>query len=212
MKIQFVDFKQRSDRYEYLAREFFRFLSGSVLDVGCDRAVLKSLLPTLNYTGIDVEGNPTLRLDLEKIDRLPFDNDSFDCVLCLEVLEHLDNLHSMFSEAVRVAKRYMILSLPNNWSNARRPIERGRGSIGHYGLPVIPIRDRHKWFFSLSEARDFIEAQQATHPVSLVEFRVSEKPRPVAIRILRRLRYPRQERYLNRYAHTLWAVLEKRHG
>jgi hypothetical protein len=174
--------------------------------------VLKSLLPALNYTGVDVDGNPTLRLDLEKLDRLPFDDDSFDCVLCLDVLEHLDNLHSMFGEAVRVAKRYLILSLPNNWSNARRPIERGHGSIGHYGLPGSPIRDRHKWFFSLSEAKDFIEAQEATHPVSLVEFRVSEKPRPTVIRILRRLRYPRQERYLNRYAHTLWTVLEKRHG
>ena len=56
---------------------------------------------------------------------------------------------------MRVSRGCIILSLPNNWANARRPIARGRGAIGHYGLPLEPPVDRHKWFFSLAEARQF---------------------------------------------------------
>jgi hypothetical protein len=130
-------------------------------------------------------------------------------VVASEVLEHLDNLHEVFGELVRVSKKYLILSLPNNWANARRPIERGKGSFAHYGLPADPPSDRHKWFFSLTEAKAFIEGQVKKYPVRLVELRVSEKPRPFLVRMHRRLRYLSKERYRNRYAHTLWAVLEK---
>ena len=41
------------------------------------------------------------------------------------------------------------------------------------------------------------------------EVRVSEKVRPGLVRALRRLRHPRRERYLNRYAHTLWIVFRR---
>ena len=141
---------------------------------------------------------------------LPFDDESFDCVACLDVLEHLDNLHRVFAELVRTTRKYIVISLPNNWANARRPVERGAARIGHYGLPADAPEDRHKWFFSLSEAMDFIEGQKEKHPITVVAACATEKPRPLLVRSLRRLRYGRRERYLNRYAHTLWVVLEKR--
>ena len=80
--------------------------------------------------------DPDLVIDLEKIERLPFDDASFDAVLCSEVLEHLDNLHAMFGELTRVSRRWILISLPNCWTAARRPVQRGRGAIGHYGLPA----------------------------------------------------------------------------
>ena len=196
MHVEFVNFPRRSDRYAYLVKEFGQFLGGHVLDVGCDKAVLKQMLPGAAYTGIDIAGSPDIRLDLERIDSVPFDNDAFDCVVCLDVLEHLDNLHHVFRELVRVAKRYVIVSLPNNWVNARRPIEKGKGSFGHYGLPVHPVQDRHKWFFSLSEAVDFAKGQERNYPVSMIQTIVSEKPRPLWLRALRRLRHFSQQRYL----------------
>ncbi len=81
--------------------------------------------------------------------------------------------------------------------------------IGHYGLPPGPPPDRHKWFFGLSEAVHFIEENAKNLPVEVVELHVTEKPRPLAIRLLRRLLHPSQESCLNRYAHTLWVVLRK---
>jgi SAM-dependent methyltransferase len=210
MTVEYVTFSDRSLRSKFIAQRFKSYLTGRVLDVGCDKAVLKTLLPSLDYTGIDIDGTPDLRLDLERVDKLPFPDRTFHAVVCSDVLEHLNNLHQIFGELVRVADRYLILSLPNNWCVARLPIERGQGSFGKYGLPVDPPRDRHKWFFSLAEAAAFIDGQTARHPVSVVERVVCEKPRPALVRAARRLRYPAQERYLNRYAHTLWVVLEKR--
>jgi SAM-dependent methyltransferase len=209
MEVEYVDFHARRDRSRFIARRFAAVLSGSVLDVGCDEAHLRGMIGASRYVGIDVSGRPDRLVDLEKAERLPFADGEFETVVCSDVLEHLDSLHRLFGELVRVAAKHLVLSLPNNWTNARRPIERGHGAIAHYGLPARPPKDRHKWFFGLSEALAFFEAQQAGHPVRLVHCEASEKPRPALVRLIRRIRYPAQIRYLNRYAHTLWAQYEK---
>jgi SAM-dependent methyltransferase len=202
-------FTQRRDRSEFIASRLRKYVTGKVLDVGCDEAHLRSLVPGIAYTGIDVGGSPDLRIDLESTERLPFADREFDTVLCSDVLEHLDSLHRVFAELVRVTGRWLVISLPNNWTNARRPIERGKGSFSFYGLPPEKPRDRHKWFFGLSEARDFYYAQEARFPIRVVECFANEKRRAALVVVLRRLRYPGL-RYLNRYAHTLWAVYERR--
>lgn len=212
MKVEYVTFAQRSDRSEYIAKRFGPFFAGKLLDIGCDRAALRNLIPNLFYIGVDIQDGADIKLNLEEVNNLPFVDESFECVVCSDVLEHLDNLHHIFDELVRVAKRYIIISLPNNWANARRPIGRGKGSFGHYGLPLSPPDDRHKWFFGLSEAINFVRGQEKKHPISAVELHVTEKPRPLIVRAFRRLLYPSQERYLNRYAHTLWVVLKKYDG
>jgi SAM-dependent methyltransferase len=209
MHVEYVHFRDRASRSAYIARRFAALLAGRVLDVGCDQAVLRQLLSDVAYVGVDISGKPDLQLNLEQIERLPFDDASFDCVVCVDVLEHLDNLHAMFGELIRVAKRYVILALPNNWANARKPIGRGSGSLSKYGLPAEPPADRHKWFFSLSEAESFVQHQLGKYAVSMHTCHVTEKPRLRIIRAVRRLLYPSQMRYLNRYAHTLWVVLEK---
>lgn len=202
-------FKQRLDRARFIASHFREYLSGSVLDVGCDEAHLKHLVPGIRYTGVDVGGKPDIVIDLETVQRLPFEDRAFDTSLCSDVLEHLDSLHRVFAELVRVTRGHLIISLPNNWTNARRAIERGKGSFAFYGLPPERPKDRHKWFFGLTEARDFCYAQQERFPIRLVECFANEKPRAAWAIALRRMRYPNQLRYLNRYAHTLWAVFAR---
>lgn len=211
MHVEFVSMASRAERSAFIAQRFAGLLAGRVLDVGCDKAVLKSLVPGLDYVGVDVGGTPDLIVDLEE-QRLPFPDDSFDCVLCSDVLEHLDNLHQSFGELVRVARGYVIVSLPNNWANARRPIGRGKGGIGHYGLPPDPPADRHKWFFSLEEAQRFLEAQGSRFPVEVVEGFVVEKPRSALLRWLRRSLHGSAMAYWNRYANSYWAVMRKRRG
>jgi SAM-dependent methyltransferase len=210
MKVEYVEFKNRAARSEFIARRFQAILTGKVLDVGCDKAVLKKLLPQAEYTGVDIGGTPDIQVNLEEAGRLPFPDGTFDCVVCTDVLEHLENLHQIFGELSRVSRRHLIISLPNNWTNARVPIARGWGSFGKYGLPAEKPPDRHKWFFSLSEAADFIHAQTQKYPLVCREMFATEKPRPFLVRGIRRLRYPVLDHYLNRYAHTVWALLEKR--
>lgn len=191
-----------------MARRFAAYLRDSVLDVGCYEAPLRRLLPDVRYVGIDVAGSPDVRLNLETCRTLPFETGSFHCVLCVEVLEHLDNLHVVLSELPRVSSRFVVISLPNCWRDARVPIERGRGRIAHYGLPAEPPLDRHKWFFNVSEAQAFVEAAAAARNLKVVEMFATESPRPLPIRMLRKALYPGY-RYLNRYSQTLWTVFEK---
>ena len=209
MELDYVSFRQRADRSRYIAQRFSRYLSGKVLDVGCDKAVLKQTLPGIDYTGIDVAGTPDIVLNLDVVEKLPFEDDTFTCTVCSDVLEHLDNLHRNFAELVRVTKNHLIISLPNNWANARRPIERGKGSIAHYGLPPTAPADRHKWFFGFSEAVNFLREQENLCPITLEELITNDKPRPLFVRLFRRVKYFPRERYLNRYAHTVWAVFSK---
>jgi len=207
MKTHYISFGERQERSKYIARTFSKYLNNSLLDVGCDKAVLRDLLPIDDYLGIDFGGTPDLELNLEKIDRIPLDDNQYSTCVCSDVLEHLDNLHYVFSELVRVTNKYLIISLPNNWCNARRPIERGKGEMAHYGLPTERPKDRHKWFFGFTEARKFLEAQVAKYPLKIVDVIANDKPRNKIVRIVRKLRYP-GERYLNRYAHTVWVVYE----
>ena len=205
-----VQFETREGRMRYLEQAFREHLQGRVLDVGCDVRTLAKLRPKLDYFGIDAGGTPDLTVDLEKNPKLPFEDRRFDVVVCAEVLEHLDNLHQVFGELVRVSRDKLIISLPNCWTAARRPLARGKGGIGHYGLPHERPADRHKWFFSLSEARAFSRAMAEKHGLEILETRVSEKPRPFVVRALRRLRHPVPEHYLNLYAHTYWVLYRRK--
>src|SRR3972149_9076823 len=162
-----ASFNNRVERTQFLVNKFGKYLTGEILDVGCDQAPLKDIVKSIKYTGIDIDGKPTIKVDLERIDRLPFVDREFEVVVCCDVLEHIDNLHQIFGEIVRVAKKTIIVSLPNNWTNARRPIEKGRGTFAFYGLPAQKPQDRHKWFFGLSEAWEFYNIMR---PIWLVVF------------------------------------------
>lgn len=205
---EYIQFATRQDRPRFMSQRFGDVLSGRILDVGCDRAILREFVGAERYTGIDRSEEADIRHDLQSGGPLPFDDSTFDVVVCTDVLEHLDNLHDVFKEIVRVGKKRLLISLPNNWNAARMRLERGHGSFKHYGLPLDPPADRHRWFFSYAEARDFFVGQAERHSLTIKEMVVLEKPRPALVRTARRLRYPAQERYWNRYTHTLVCVYE----
>lgn len=208
LSTEFVHITTRESRSRYVVERFREYLQESVLDVGCYEAPLRRMLVDVKYIGVDVAGSPDLHLDLEACSKLPFPDGHFQCVLCIEVLEHLENMHAIVSELSRVSKQFVIISLPNCWRDARRPIERGKGRIAHYGLPGEPPSDRHKWFFNVTEAKSFSEYQAGKHNLKIREMFLTEKPRPFLVRTLRRAFYS-GERYLNRYSQTLWTVYEK---
>ncbi|NIQ91289.1 MAG: class I SAM-dependent methyltransferase [Deltaproteobacteria bacterium] len=211
MQTEYIHFPSREARSKFVAKRFQTYFSDSLLDVGCFEAPLRDILEGVKYTGIDVSGKPDVELNLENCTRLPFETGEFQCVICIDVLEHLDNMHAIFHEIIRVAKRHIIISLPNCWRDARRPIERGRGTFAHYGLPVDPPTDRHKWFFNYTQAKEFLERQSQENSLRIVEMFATEKPKPWPARAFRKILY-RGERYSNRYTQTVWAVYEKHKG
>lgn len=205
---ELATFSERRSRSAFVAQRFAPYLRDSVLDVGCYEAPLREMLKEVKYVGVDFAGKPDITLNLDTREPLPFADASFRNVICIEVLEHLEQLHHVFGELVRVSAEHVIVSLPNCWRDARRPIERGRGHFAHYGLPSEPPQDRHRWFFSYTEACDFMRARAGHHGLTIVELFGTEMHRSALVRAARRLRYP-GKLYFNRYVQTLWAVMRK---
>lgn len=109
---------------------------------------LKDYLPKdIQYQGIDFEkGEGIMAYDIEK--GIPFDNKSFDVVVSLDVLEHLENIHLVFREMLRVARNEVVIGLPNmsHWIYRIRYLL-GRRVLQDYTC-LEPERppDRHRWW------------------------------------------------------------------
>ncbi|MEE9219301.1 MAG: class I SAM-dependent methyltransferase [Acidobacteriota bacterium] len=153
-----VFYRDRRERAAYAAAHFPEALQGRVLDVGCGERHVAEFVRGA-YVGLDRRSPADVRSDLER-DRLPFEDASFDAVLCLDVLEHMDAPHALCSEMARVSRRWVLLSLPNAYDLTQRwSFVRGRGLPRRYGLPPAPPPERHKWVFGYSEARRFARAR-----------------------------------------------------
>jgi ubiquinone/menaquinone biosynthesis C-methylase UbiE len=95
----------------------------TILDVGCGNgSFLNFLLKTNKYNGlmgVDFSQEALKYVKTEKIggniSELPFENNSFDLVTCLEVLEHLteEEFNKGIAEIQRVSKKYIIVTVPN---------------------------------------------------------------------------------------------------
>lgn len=124
----------RNPVQRFLINRFLKNLIGeskkihpkSVLDVGCGEGfVLMRLrksdigkdLVGVDYskTAIDIgkKLHPSLNLKQGDIYKLPFKDNTFDLVICCEVLEHLEDPEKALKELTRVSKKHVILSVPN---------------------------------------------------------------------------------------------------
>jgi 2-polyprenyl-3-methyl-5-hydroxy-6-metoxy-1,4-benzoquinol methylase len=208
------NYRTRQERVDYLQANFRSFLQGKILDVGCDKAYLRERVGRANYVGVDLYGDPDARVNLEQA-VLPFGSNTFDCVICLDVLEHLEHIHQLFGELARVTRAYMIVSLPNPLGQYWPQLVRGGGRSVHYGLPPDPPADRHRWFFNYEEAKAFLVTMARRHqmhvvrltPVSLVEESIFWKA--FIKRLLKWAIAPTGDRRLNLSAQAIWAVLER---
>lgn len=132
----------------------------SVLDIGCRDGILRKYLPgDMCYTGVDLSPGPNVTKVFNVEEGVPFADASFDVVVALDVLEHIDNVWFAFDEMVRVARRQVILVLPNFYHfRERLRFLRGREG-GKYILSPDPIRDRHRWILSYRSAHGFCAHQ-----------------------------------------------------
>ena len=134
--------------------------TGRVLDVGCRsgnfREVLHQHNQRVEYCGLDLYPPADVIADLEK--GLALEEKEFDVVVALDVLEHMNDIHKAFDEVCRVSGQFVVITLPNAYElKARVRFGLGRSLSGKYGLPVEPPIDRHRWLFSFTEARRFVQ-------------------------------------------------------
>lgn len=132
----------------------------SILDVGCgegftlNRLKEKGIgkkLEGLEYSkdaiALGKKTYPDIKITQGSIYELPYKDNSFDLVLCTEVLEHLDEPEKALKELIRVSSKYLIISVPNepffmfaqlvrgkNWSRFGNDIEH----VNHWTMFGFP--------------------------------------------------------------------------
>ena len=93
-------------------------LENTVLEVGCaENPVWRGT--NFKVTTVDKQINPKLEIfpDLQaNAEDLPFNDDSFDVVCEGELLEHVTEPQKTLREAVRVAKKKVVITVPDEWS------------------------------------------------------------------------------------------------
>ncbi|MCL4354005.1 class I SAM-dependent methyltransferase [Patescibacteria group bacterium] len=116
----------------------------SVLDAGCGEGFTLNKLRESRigktHEGIDYSKEaislgkkvyPDLHISQGNIYDLKYKSNSFDLVICSEVLEHLEDPQKALKELVRVSKKYIVLSVPNEpWFYLSNYTQWGK-DIGH---------------------------------------------------------------------------------
>ncbi len=121
----------------------------SILDVGCGEGFtlnrlkgkgigkrLEGIEHSIDAIELGKKIYPDIKITQGSIYDLPYQDNSFDLVLCTEVLEHLEDPKKGLEELIRVSKKYLVISVPNepffmfaqfvrgkNWSRFGNDIE-----------------------------------------------------------------------------------------
>jgi len=221
------DYTSRQTRHAFIAKKFSPYLIGKVLNIGGGgkKHLLEYLSPE-EYLELDIEGEPDLKIDLDGVYPLPIDNNQFDAVICTDVLEHLEHFHRVFFELIRISRKYIIISLPNaltivpNYLRESQYQPNNGSLVGEYfgtyskfyGLPKNYPSDRHRWFFSFTEAQDFFHYHQSQLGYRILEeFPIGLEGSSVKGKMLRKIVSPliSERTYKNLFAGVYWNVLEK---
>jgi SAM-dependent methyltransferase len=109
-------------------------ITGNVLDFGCGSKPYESLFVNANsYVGVDIEVSGHNHKD-SKVDyfydgkKLPFNDASFDAIVCFEVFEHVFNIEEVLAEISRVLKPngQLLISIPFAWDEHEIPYDFAR--------------------------------------------------------------------------------------
>jgi ubiquinone/menaquinone biosynthesis C-methylase UbiE len=148
------------DRFFVHVRDIVQSLAAeSLLDAGCGEgealAQLRALLPE-RVVAVDVSAGaveatgrrlPFVDARQASLYELPFEDRSFDAVLCLEVLEHLKDPETALAELARVSGGDIVISVPHEpWfrlgSMLRGKYVRRLGNhpehVNHWGPRSLP--------------------------------------------------------------------------
>ncbi len=140
-----------------------RKLSGTVVDIGCGYMPYKSLV--LNhaerYIGLDLKESTYSKPDLEWDGRtMPLDDNSIDCALAMEVLEHCPEPALVMREALRVLKPggLLFLTVPFLWPLHSVPNDEYRYTpfaleryLRNSGFEQIKLKPLGGWDASLAQ-------------------------------------------------------------
>lgn len=115
---------------------------------------------------IDITGDCDLVLNLDKVNKIDFEDGEFDVVCAFDVLEHLEQFHLINQEIFRLSRKECLISLPISSTEflpslfgiSRKP-DANRKQTGvyskFYGLPKSHPDDRHRWFLYFDDIVEY---------------------------------------------------------
>ena len=136
------------------------------LDIGCGNGILLDLMNNkMKYLGVDADAGVYKRkknknikyfYDGKKTENflIKKDKNKYDCVVCMDVLEHTDTFLGLFSIALKKSNKYVLIGLPNeDYIISRLRFLFGGGILTH-GLEMISAKPGHKhqWFIQYKTA------------------------------------------------------------
>jgi len=181
------DHKSRWISYWHQIREVLSLKPQSVLEIGIGNKTVSDYLKNqaIEVTTFDIYQrlNPDI---VGSVLKMPFRDNSFDVVLCAEVLEHLPfkQFEKGLSELKRVTNKYLVLSLPHFGHSIKFsfkiplikekkfalrvpfPIRHKFNGqhyweIGKKGYPLLKIKQIIKKYFKIK--KDFIPFENQYH-------------------------------------------------
>lgn len=108
-----------------------------------ENALERRVRPLTDYVTADL--NPGAAMVAADITRLPFPDDSFDAILCIHVLEHVDDDRAAVAELRRVLR-------PGGWAAVMVPIDLDRATT-HEDPSVTSPEDRRREFWQHDHVR-----------------------------------------------------------
>lgn len=93
--------------------------NAKICDLGAATGIYTTILgkkrPDLKITNVDIsyfflQQNPTKEKVVANAIKLPFKDNSFDYIFCIEVLHHINNIEQVVKEVHRIAKKGFIIS------------------------------------------------------------------------------------------------------
>lgn len=130
----FVKHTSKNPIQRFLINNFYKNLvslakaleAKTILDAGCGEGFTMNRL-SKNGIGMNIEGVeyskdaltlgkklfPNLTFKEGSVYNLPYKDNSFDLVVCTEVLEHLAEPSKVMKELLRTSRKYVLVSVPN---------------------------------------------------------------------------------------------------
>ncbi len=140
----------------------------SILDLGAGNGnIAKNIKEKTGVTvvGVDMIARPNTPIPIRRYDgrRLPFEDNSFDCVMLVDVLHHDPDMGAVIAEAKRVATKYILIK--DHYWNTKLDLLLLKicDWIGNapYGVPVpYNFRKMAEWEKLFKEKKLFVETSR----------------------------------------------------